>query len=133
LPFEIPPLDIGFSLNDFNPYAVPPAPSVDDSALPEVSTHVSTNPPFDVDWYFSQILPPCPPLPVVGSEVNFQDLLDIFPPINSFESFDPIMLHPTQSNSGTVDATLADRAAKEKQLQEIKETARRLEEELAAS
>jgi hypothetical protein len=133
LPFDIPPLDIGFSLNAFNPYAMPPAPSVDDLALREVSTHVATGPSSEVDWSFSQFIPPRPPLPVVGSEVNYQDLLNIFPPINSFESFDPIMLHPTQSSSGTVDATLADRAAKEKQLQEIKETARRLEEELAAS
>jgi hypothetical protein len=120
-------------MNAFNPYAEPPAPSVDDLALPEVSTCVATGPLSEVDWSFSQFIPPRSPLPIVSSNVNFQDLLNIFPPINSFELFDPLMLHPMQSNSGIVDATLADRAAKEKQLQEMKETTRRLEEELAAS
>jgi hypothetical protein len=44
-----------------------------------------------------------------------------------------MMFNPTQLNSDVVDVTLADRAAKEKRLLEMKEEARRLEEELATS
>lgn len=131
LPFDIPPLDLGFSLNVFHPYTISPMPlptqNIDMPVLPDLSTRVSAA-PSEVDWSF---LSPPPLQDIVGSEDKLDNFFDVFHPENF--SFDLTMLDLTQPNSDVVDTTLADRAAKEKQLMEMKEAARKLEEELAAS
>jgi len=130
LPFDIPPLDLGFSLNAFNPYPTPPmslpAQNVNVTILPDVPTRASVSPFPDVDWSFSHFICSPPLLQDTSSSGDKQ----LFPP--EHVSFDPMMLNPTQPN-GDVDATFADRTAKEKKLLEMKEATRRLEEELATS
>nr|BAO20893.1 homeodomain 1 [Tricholoma matsutake] len=131
LPFAIPPLDLDFSLNAFYPSAIPsmplPTQNIDTPVLPDLPTRVSAA-PSEVDWSF---LSPPPLQGAVGSEDKLDNFFDVFHPENF--TFDLTMLDLTQPNSDVVDTTLADRAAKEKQLMEMKEAARKLEEELAAS
>jgi hypothetical protein len=137
LPFDIPPLDLDFSLNSFHLYdtcgPVPLAALSVDNPIPQnFSTHVPVNPSSDVDWSFSQFVSSIPSLQdLLSSEDKPHNLFSIFPSGNSW--FDSTIPNPIQPNGEAVDTTVADRAAKEKQLQEMKEAAQKLEEELAAS
>lgn len=107
-----------------------PTQTIDTPVLPDLSTRVSAA-PSDVDWSFSRFLSPPPLQDIVGSEHKLDNFFNVFHPEDF--SFDLTMLDPTRPNSDVVDTTLADRAAKEKQLMVMKEAARKLEEELAAS
>lgn len=132
LPFDIPPLDLDFSLNTFDPYAIPsmPLPTQNTTpVLPNLSAYVSAKPSSDANWSLSQLLPSSPPFQdTVSSDDKVQNTFNIFTPEDF--SLDLGTLNPSRPNS---NVTLVDRATKEKQLMEFKEAARKLEEELAAS
>ena len=124
LPFDIPPLDLG-PLNAFDPYEI-------SLPLPTSVTPASINPLSNFDWSLSEFLS-LPSQSVLNADGKLQDFLNIFPCHDG--PLDPLTMNHNANrfHNDAHDTIFVDRAAKEKQLLEMKEAARRLEEELTTS
>lgn len=114
------------------------AQTADHALIANASSPIPNNPANNPDWAFPSYIPV--PSASATSEEKFQDLVNIFP--QGLDLFNPLSImntnpaEPIQSidsmavNRGSAQA---ERAAKQKKLLEIQETARQLEAELAAS
>jgi len=126
-----------FALNSFDANSYPPIlfsdPTVDTAAIADFSTPISHDPASGLQWSFPSMISP---QDLLGPLDEIQNPgLDFFAQDNSFMFPSTMGLYTPglPCNNVLSLSTPADKAAKQRKLLEVMETARQLEAEIAAS